>query len=88
MCSLSVAVLNHKVSTSTVTFCNTETFIQLCMIYESGVHCGIMLDISLCVEMQVAGLCMALINDSKCMLCVLNCSCFYLTLLHFGAHLH
>ena len=60
MCSWSVAVLNHnKVRASVITFCNSQTLIQNCllyvMIYDSGLQQGIMLDIGLSVEMKMCG---------------------------------
>ena len=40
------------------------------MIYESGLHLGIMLDIGLSAELKASGWCVALIANRKCVLCI------------------
>ena len=75
-----VADLDHKVRACAVTFCNSETLIQICMIYavvsDSGLHKGIVADIGLSVEMKMCGGCMGLFADSTCIPCILKCLCF------------
>jgi hypothetical protein len=60
ICSWTVAVQTHnKVITSAITFCNSQTLIQSClicvMVYECGLRQGIMLGNGLSVEMKICG---------------------------------
>ena len=60
ICSWTVAVRNHnKVRTSAITFCNSQTLIQNCliyvMVYECGLQQGIMLNVCLFVGMKMCG---------------------------------